>query len=349
MKKLISKLFPLSLLMLVVACADPYKDGLEAGKKQGYAEGYEVGYDEGHADGDAVGYDRAKAYFESAGFDEGFADGKKIGIAQGYAQGYTVGKNETYQGAYNRGYNVGYDDGYDDGEYRGERDGYEDGYDAGYDIRYNQGHSAGYSRGYDVGYDAGEYAGYDLGYDDGFSDGYDIGYDDGYGLSIGKSKKLKGFANLISLAHNDVFDYSRISTPKVTKRGLVLNGQLILSEVSQTNKDTLKRAAVVEQYLVIEMAKQVKGKFGLSAERSLKVAKAANHFRKQSSKRALTAEDTNAYASEIIGSNFSDISKAYEQTLKGDVFAFESVLERAADKNGTSPENISIILAKYFM
>jgi hypothetical protein len=97
------------------------------------------------------------------------------------------------------------------------------------------------------------------------------------------------------------------------------------------------------------MAKQVKGKFALSAERSLKVAKAANHFRKQASKRALTSEDTNAYASEIFESNFAQIAKAYEKTLKGDVMAFEAVLERAAEKNGTSPENVAVILTKYFM
>ena len=73
-------------------------------------------------------------------------------------------------------------------------------------------------------------------------------------------------------------------------------------------------------------------KFGLSAERSLKVAKAANHFRKFSTKRALTAEDTNAYATEIIGSNFSQITKAYEAGMKGDIGQFNAVMERAAEK-----------------
>ena len=360
MNKLFSKLALFSLLVLLASCADYYKEGLEEGKTIGYQEGYEAGYDEGYAEGDTNGYERAKAYFESAGYDEGFADGNAAGLSQGYNEGYTVGKNETYQGAYNTGYNDGYDDGYDDGEYEG----YEDGYDEGYDDRYSETYDQGYSRGYAVGYDegeddnysagysAGQYNGYDVGYDDGFDDGYDIGYDDGFydgSLSVGKSKKLKGFANIISLAHNDVFDYSKIVSPKLTKKGLTVNGKVLLSEVSLTNKDTLKRAAVAEQHLVVEMAKQVKGKFGLSTERSLKIAKAANHFRKQSSRRALTSEDTNAYASEIIGSDFAQITEAYEQTLKGDVLAFGSVLERAAEKNSTTPEDISIILKKYFM
>lgn len=344
MKNLITKLAPLSLMVLMVACADPYKKGFEEGQKIGYTEGYDVGYDDGNADGDTAGYERAKAYFEAAGYNEGFADGKKEGLSIGYSQGYTVGKNETYQPNYNRGYNVGYAAGDTHGYNRGLNDGYND----GYDVVYNR----GYDRGYDSGYDDGLDDGYDTGYDAGFDDGYDVGYDDGFAdgsLSVGKSKKLKGFADIISLAHNQVFDYTKIPAPKFTKRGIEVAGKVLLSETSLTNKDTLKRVAVVEQYLVIEMAKQVKGKFGLSAERSLKVAKAANHFRKQSSKRALTSEDTNAYAKEIIGSDFKELSKAYEQTLKGDVDAFESVLEAAAAKNGTSPENISIILTKYFM
>jgi flagellar biosynthesis/type III secretory pathway protein FliH len=364
MKKLLKKLAPLSLLVLMVACADPYKDGMTTGQTEGYQEGYDKGYDEGKVKGDEAGYARAKTYFESAGYNEGFSDGKKVGLSSGYADGYAVGKKETYQPAYDsgyivgkvdgkkEGYDLGYDDGYDDGFDDGHDERYKPLYDAGFKSGYNNGYKDGNVVAYDDGYDDGEADGYDLGYDDGMDDGYDVGYDDGFydgGLSVGKTKQLKGFANLISLAHNDLIDYTKIKAPKETKRGLVANGQLLFSETSLTNKDTLKRAAVTEQYLVVEMAKQVKGKFGLSADRSLKVAKAANHFRKQASSRALTAEDTNAYASEIIGSDFRSISKAYEKTLQGDLTAFDSVLDRAAEKNGTSPENIAIMLTQYFM
>lgn len=313
-----------------VACnsgggSDRYAEGLEEGKKQGYQTGYDAGYDDGYADGDEAGFARAKAYFASADYLKGFSDGKAVGIQEGYGQGYTVGKNDGVKHGYSTGYNAGYND--------GEGDGYE--------------------RGYYDGYDDGVYDGYDLGYDDGFYDGYDIGYDDGfsdgYGLSVAKTKRLQGYANLLSMVHNDLFDYKKIKAPKETKRGLVANGRLILSETSLTNKDTLKRAAAVEQYVVIEMAKQVKGKFGLSSERSLKVAKAANHFRKFSTKRALTAEDTNAYATEIIGSNFTQITKAYETGMKGDLGAFNAVIEKAAEKNETSPEKMALIVTKFFM
>ncbi len=310
-----------SMLGLSVACSDRYAEGLEDGKKQGYATGYDAGYDDGYSDGDEAGFARAKAYFASADYNAGFSDGKALGITQGYNSGYAVGTanvNAQVNAAYNNGYGNGYDDGYDDG----------------------------LGDGYDMGYDDGLADGYDMGYDDGFADGYDVGYDDGFydgSFSVGKSKALRGHANLLSMAHNDMFDYEKIAAPKATSRGIVANGKLLFEETSLTNKDTLKRAAVVEQYLVVEMAKQVKAKFGLSADRSLKVAKAANHFRKFASKRALTSEDTNAYVVELIGTDLKSIEKAYE------VGNMKSVLEKAASKNGTSTEKMAEVLAKHFI
>lgn len=323
-----------SMLGLSVACSDRYAEGLADGKAQGYATGYDEGYDDGYLDGDEAGYERARAYFASAGYNQGFSDGQAAGLATGYTNGYNTGKNDGLAIGYTNGYNVGYGDGYDDG--------YDDGLGDGYDMGYDD----GVADGYDMGYDDGLADGYDMGYDDGFGDGYDIGYDDGFfdgGFSVGKSKALKGYANLLSMAHNDMFDYSKIAAPKQTSRGIVANGKLLFEETSLTNKDTLKRAAVVEQYLVVEMAKQVKGKFGLSAERSLKVAKAANHFRKFASKRALTNEDTNAYVTELIGVDLKTI-----ETAK-DAGNMKSVLEAAAEKNGTTPEKMAEVLAKHFI
>ena len=341
-QKCLAVLATVSLLGLTAACnssgtkSDRYEEGFQAGKQQGYSEGYDVGYDDGYADGDDAGYARAADYFRSVDYTAAFNEGHAVGLAKGYADGYKVGTTD--------GYDLGYDDGYSDG--------YDDGYDAGELVSYDIGYSDGYADG--------ETFGYDLGYDDGFDDGevygYDIGYDDGWadaeafhGLSVGKSKQLQGYANLLSMAHNDLFDYSKIPAPKQTKRGLVANGKLLLSETSLTNKDTLKRAAAVEQYLVVEMAKQVKAKFGLSNERSIKVAKASNHFRKFSSSRALTAEDTNAYASEILGSDFKAIEKAYEASAKGNFSDLSGLIEKAAVKNEVSPEKMGQIINNFFM
>lgn len=338
-QKAVSVLATLSILSFAVACndgggggstSDRYAEGFAAGKAQGHSEGktegytlgkadgYKEGYDKGYDDGDKDGYARAEAYFKTADYSKGFADGNKQGLGVGYTEGYVVGKKD--------GYDLGYSDGYDDGEL--------DGYDFGYDA------------GYDDGYDAGADDGYEVGYDVGYDDGYDFGR---YGLSVGKAPKLQGYADVLSAFHDGLIDYSAIKAPVQTRRGLVANGELLLSEVSMTNKDTLKKAAVVEQYLVVEMSKQVKAKFGLSAERSLKIAKAANHFRKYATSRALTSEDTNAYAKEIIGADFGKISKAYESSMKGDLTDLNSLLEVAAEKNGTTPEKMGEIVTKMFL
>lgn len=326
-----------SMLVLSVSCADKYKQGFDAGKKEGYEEGY--------ADGEEKGFNDAKEYFASADYNDGFNDGKTAGITIGYASGKTDG--------YTQGYNVGKGDGYSQGYSVGKSDGYRVGFSAGYDDGDDDGYDRGFLAGYDDGdgdgYDRGFLAGYDDGDFDGYARGFDAGWDDALGLSVGKSGSLRGYSNLLSMAHNDIFDYSKIAAPKQTKRGVLVSGSLLMSETSLTNKDTLKRVAVVEQYLVTEMAKQVKSKFGLSSERSMKIAKASNHFRKYASKRALTAEDTNAYATEIIGASVSELEHGYEQSMKGDISGLNSVLEKAAQKNEISPEKMSQIVTELFI
>ncbi len=343
-QKALSTLATLSILCFGVACndgaaPDRYAEGFAAGKSEGQtqarAEGYNAGkadgYREGYAAGDRDGYERARVFFASADYNRGVTDGR----ASGYTQGYTAGRNDGLAQGYTNGYNVGYDD--------GEADGIVLGYSEGY----NDGDADGYADG--LAFAKTEYTrGYRNGYDDGYDDG-DFGAVRSYGLSIGQTPRLRGYADVLSAFHNDLIDYSKIQLPQETRRGLVANGQLLLSETSLTNKDTLKRAAVVEQYLVLEMAQQVKGKFGLSAERSLKIAKAANHFRKFATTRALTADDTNAYAEEIIGVNFQSIERAFDSTRRGNLSDLSSIMETAAEKNGVSPEKMTEIVTQLFI
>lgn len=331
--KALMVLSTIAMLGLSVACEsgkEKYARGFAEGQELGYTQGVDEGYDDGYADGDSAGYARGRAEFASPEYELGYTTGYNGAYGPAYNNGYAVGKTDGLAIGYSNGYNNGYDDGYDDGV----------------DVYYNSGYNAGYYTGYNNGRYDGRDDGYDIGYSDGYDDGYDVGYDDGFydgSLSVGKSKTLKGYANILSMAHNDMFDYSKIAAPKKTARGVVANGKLIFEETSLTNKDTLKAAAAVEQYLVVEMAKQVKGKFGLSAERSLFVAKVSNHFRKYASKRALTNADTNAYMEDLTGSNL----KTLENAVKAG--EMKSVLERAAAKNGVSSEKMAEVLAKHFI
>ncbi len=347
-QKALSTLATLSILCFGVACndsktTDRYAEGFAKGKAEGQtqgrtegynsgkADGYKEGYTAGYAVGDRDGYERARVYFSSADYNKGVTDGR----ASGYTAGYTAGNIAGLAQGYKNGYNAGYDDGE------------EDGIKLGYNEGYTDGDADGYADG--LAFARTEYTrGYRNGYDDGYDDG-DFGSVRSYGLSIGQTPRLRGYADVLSAFHNDLIDYSKIQLPQETRRGLVANGQLLLSETSLTNKDTLRRAAVVEQYLVLEMAQQVKGKFGLSAERSLKVAKAANHFRKFATTRALTADDTNAYAEEIIGADFQSIERAFDSGRRGNLSDLNSLMEKAGEKNGVSPEKMTEIVTQLFI
>ncbi len=368
-----SALLLVAMLILSVACKSKYEKGFEAGQDQGYTEGY----DDGYVDGDKDGYDRGMAdgeeYYTSATYEDGVSDGMEVGLSIGYNQGYNVGYNETYGPAYSQGkadgyqpgYNAGRTAGYNQGYNEGNADGYDDGFDDGratIQWQINWAYDDGYDDGYEDGYDDGWYAGdahgyndgYGDGYDDGFDDAYDIGYDDGWdaayysSLSVKPSKSMKGTSNILSMVHNDMFNYAKIPAPKQTKRGLVAGSKLIFEETSLSNKDLEKRAAAVEKYLVSSMASQVKAQFGLSNERSSQIAKVANHFRKQTSSRAISEADSNAYAKEILGANFKEIETAFKGSLKGDQAQLGQVLEQAAQKNNTTPEHMSSIMYKIF-
>lgn len=360
-----SSLFLLAALATTVACKSKYEKGFEAGNAQGYADGYDDGYVDGDKDGYEQGMADGEAYYGAATYDDGVSDGIKVGTPIGYAQGYSVGRAETYGPAYNQGkidgyqpgYNAGKTAGYNLGYNDGDEDGYDDGFAAGratiqgqINWAYNTGYNNGYDDGYDDGWYAGDAHGYNDGYDDGFDDGYDIGFDDGWdaALSVKPTGAMKGTSNVLSMVHNDLFNYSKIQAPKQTKRGLVAGNKLIFEETSLSNKDLERKAAAVEKYLVNSMASQVKGQFNLSSERSFQIAKVANHFRKQGTTRAVSEADSNAYAKEILGANFKEIEAAYKGVLKGEKAQLSQVLDQAAQKNGTSPEHMSSLMFKLF-
>jgi flagellar biosynthesis/type III secretory pathway protein FliH len=339
--KSLAVLSVVGLLSLASGCKYSQSE-LDSAVDAAYTDGYNEGYDDGYVDGDAAGFERGRDYFATADYNSGFSDGS----AAGYTTGFTAGSAS--------GYTSGYDNGYDDGYIDGDNNGYTDGYNDGYDDGYFDGDSIGYTDGYNDGYDDGHIDGYNLGYDDGFFDGYDVGYDDGwadgFGLSvkpaITNSKNPK--INLLSKVHNSLVDVSKIKAPVATERGLELNGNLIFEETSMISKDLEKRAAVAEKYLVIQMGKQIATKFGLSNDRAVQVAKIANHWRKYSTTRAVTADDADAFSTELMGSNMKEIESAVKGSLSGDSAELNSLIEKAAAVNKVSSEQMSQVMNQLF-
>ncbi len=373
----------LGLSVLSTGCNDRYQEGYNLGKTQGYdtghAEGYEEGYDEGYdsgynsgfASGDIAGYERARVQFQTgeyaAGYAAGYALAEPIGYQNGYNPGRTAGIAQGIQNAKDQAYDEGYDIGYNEGDAAGYSAGYSSGYSSGYSVgsnpnqittAYNNGYDDGYEDGYAegdaLGYRHGSEDGYDDGYDLGWDEGYDVGYDDGWDDALGLSvRPLKTNSsnlrvNLLSRVHNDLVNVRKIKAPKSTSRGLEVNGRMIFEETSMSSKDLEKRAAVAERYLVTEMGKQIQAKFGLSAERSLKVAKISNFWRKYSTARAVTSDDADAFSEQLIGVNLKTVHNAVVKSSKGNVTELNALLKKAAQTNETSPEKMALIMTKLF-
>jgi flagellar biosynthesis/type III secretory pathway protein FliH len=379
MRNLIGKqLVVVGCLAVLTACnsggggSDRYQEGFDAG--------YDQGYDDGYSDGDADGYERARVFFQSQDYTRGFSDGQAYGFNLGYTQGYDVGKVEGisigrtqgYDTGYNDGYtdgfgdgevvgyNRGYDDGYDDGRLDGSDPGaitaaYNNGYNDGYTDGYVDGDAVGYSDGYNDGYDDGAFDGYDIGYTDGFDDGYVIGYDDGFydgsGFSTGslKVKTQNAQTKMLNSVYKGIVDMSKIPKIKSTSKGLVAGGKLIFEETSLGVKDLQTRAAIAERFKIQQMAGQIQKRFALeSFERSVQIAKIANHWAKFSSSRAMTADDAQAFTEELAGSDLTTIGQAYKAAIKGDASLLDNVIQNVAMKNKTSVANASLIMSKLF-
>ena len=123
---------------------------------------------------------------------------------------------------------------------------------------------------------------------------------------------------------------------------------MVFEKSIDTIKDLDKAAAFVEAYQVETMAANLASEFGLSDERSLKVAKLASSWDKLSKTRALTNADAEAFSQELTGASISDMENAEKAMTAGSLAPMNSVLAKAAEVNGTTSENMSAIMMKLF-
>jgi hypothetical protein len=113
-------------------------------------------------------------------------------------------------------------------------------------------------------------------------------------------------------------------------------------------KDLEKAAAFVESYKVETLASSLSAQFGLSEERATTVAKLASSYEKLSKSRALTNADADAFSKELTGVTISEMQGAYKSMTEGSTSELNAVLEIAAEVNGTSSENMAVIMNKLF-
>ena len=130
--------------------------------------------------------------------------------------------------------------------------------------------------------------------------------------------------------------------------GAAASTNMVFEKTIASSKDLDKAAAFVESYKSERLASNIASEFGLSEERSTKIAKLAATWEKLSKVRGLTNEDADAFAQELAGVNFAQINKAVSSMEQGSASEMGELVSKAAEVNGTSSENMSAIMMKLF-
>ncbi len=115
----------------------------------------------------------------------------------------------------------------------------------------------------------------------------------------------------------------------------------LFSETSESSKDLELMGAKVEENKAEELGEKFAAEYGLSEERGQKVAKTMAVYNKLITKRALTPSEKDQFSNILLGVNY----KAAEKGLKsGDADDFDALMEKAAETNGSTPEQMSAII-----
>ena len=113
----------------------------------------------------------------------------------------------------------------------------------------------------------------------------------------------------------------------------------IFSQTTSTGKDLESMGAKIEMVKADDLSENLVADYGLSEQRAQKVARTINAYQRITTKRALTKREQNAYSQELLGVNYQ---KAKRAIMEGK--DFDQLMEDAAAKNGTSPEQVSAII-----
>ena len=181
--------------------------------------------------------------------------------------------------------------------------------------------------------DYGTYDAYDL---TGFSETTDI-------MSFVNANNNYFFYDLIRIpAHYDIWDNyvpTRYEDP--------YTGTLF-ERITATAKDLEKMAALTEQVTIARSANHIETQLGLSADRSLEIARLAVQWNKN--KDTLTNADHDAFASEIIGVSITDAKNAVNSAfIDGNQSSLNQVISTAAETNGVSVEHMNVLIQELFV
>ena len=119
----------------------------------------------------------------------------------------------------------------------------------------------------------------------------------------------------------------------------------LFSEKGQVSKDLESMGAKAQLSDTKELSSRLSAEYGLSEKRAEKVAKLVSQYQNLSSKRSLSSSEQNYFSRELLG---VDYNKALQAMTKNQDEQNE-LLEKAAEVNGTSSEQVSSIISEMFL
>ncbi len=135
-------------------------------------------------------------------------------------------------------------------------------------------------------------------------------------------------------------------TINMFKYEFVNNPGNYFSVSGESSKDLEAMGAKLERINIQSLSERLVSNYGLSEERADSVARHLKAYEKISSKRSLTSKEKDFFSNELLGVNYRDAQNAF---TGGNNEELNDLVERAAEKNGTSPEQISDILSEILL
>ena len=121
---------------------------------------------------------------------------------------------------------------------------------------------------------------------------------------------------------------------------------LIFEKTATTQYDEEKVAALKQVIGIKKAANNIVSSYGLPEDRALELAKLSAQL-KFADQRSLTDEDYKSIAVEAFGVDPLEYVKAYQaKVTTGNTAQLDALIEKSAEKNRTTPENINKIIDK---
>ena len=129
--------------------------------------------------------------------------------------------------------------------------------------------------------------------------------------------------------------------------GIVVGSSHFFSENYEAQKDLEKIGRTLENNTVNGLAYEISERFGLSEDRSYNVSKIIYNYNKMGKRRSMTNADSKRLYQEVLGVSLKQIKEAMVSVNEGEQSKMDSLYEKIADKNNTSPEHMRDLVEEY--